>query len=73
MEHYKQSNFKYKIPAKTMDRNGGRELVTANSPLSPRLTYKCAAKCFVQSRVFRKGVKAKDFNGHPPNPSGQSY
>ena len=27
----------------------------------------------VHSRVFRKRVKAKDFNGHPPEPSGQSY
>ena len=23
----------------------------------------------VSSRVFRKGVKAKDINGHPPNPT----
>ena len=27
----------------------------------------------ITSRVFRKRVKAKDFNGHPPEPSGQSY
>ena len=27
----------------------------------------------MHTRVFRKGVKAKDINGHPPNPSGQSY
>ena len=27
----------------------------------------------VYIRVFRKRVKVKDINGHPPKPSGQSY
>ena len=27
----------------------------------------------VLNRVFRKRLKAKDINGHPPKPSGQSY
>ena len=31
------------------------------------------ANCVIFTRVFRKRGKAKDFNGHPPKPSGQSY
>ena len=33
----------------------------------------CLSLATTHNRVFRKGVKAKYINGHPPKPSGQSY
>ena len=55
----------------------GNSLQSQAKPLflvfSPLIMINTRSGLWIFSRVFRKRVKAKDFNGHPPEPSGQSY
>ena len=60
------------LELKTIDTFGPMSILKNIAIFLPQSLFKILAVSIL-GRVFRKRVKAKDNNVHPPKPSGQSY